>query len=142
MIDLDGTLCDCRHRTHLARQSPPDWPAFFAAAADDTPNHAVLCLLHLAADAGYAVLLVSGRPEAYRGLTETWLARYGLDRHAALRMRPDNDYRPDAVVKREIYERSIAGFYDVVFCVDDRASVVAMWRELGLVCFQVAEGDF
>lgn len=142
IIDLDGTLCDVRHRTHLVRQSPPDWGAFFAACVDDTPNHAVLSLLHMAADAGYAVLLVSGRPEESRGLTEQWLARFGLARHAALLMRPDGDFRPDAVVKREIYETTIAGHYDVVFAVDDRAVVVQMWRDLGLTCLQVAEGDF
>ena len=49
----------------------------------------MLSLLHMAADCGYAVLLVSGRPEESRGLTEQWLARFGLARHAALLMRAD-----------------------------------------------------
>lgn len=57
-------------------------------------------------------------------------------------MRPAGDYRPDQIVKRELYEAHIAGQYDVLFCVDDRNSVVAMWRELGLTCLQCAEGDF
>lgn len=58
-----------------------------------------------------AVLLASGRPEDYRAATETWLSRFGLARHAALLMRADGDFRPDAVVKREIYETTIAGHY-------------------------------
>ncbi|WP_446680100.1 phosphatase domain-containing protein [Cellulomonas biazotea] len=32
--------------------------------------------------------------------------------------------------------------FDVIGVVDDRRSVVEMWRSRGLVCFQVAEGDF
>jgi hypothetical protein len=30
----------------------------------------------------------------------------------------------------------------VVLCLDDRNSVVKLWRDLGLTCLQVAEGDF
>ena len=32
---------------------------------------------------------------------------------------------------------------NILFVMDDRDQVVSMWRnELGLTCFQVAEGDF
>jgi hypothetical protein len=32
------------------------------------------------------------------------------------------------------------GWPDLIF--DDRDRVVAMWRSLGIPCFQVAKGDF
>jgi hypothetical protein len=57
-------------------------------------------------------------------------------------MRGDDDYRPDEIVKRELYEENVLGNYDVVGVIDDRSKVVKMWRELGLTCLQVAEGAF
>lgn len=142
IIDLDGTLCDVSHRTHLVKQSPPNWPAFFDACTDDTPNPAVVALVSMAIQAHYAILYVSGRPETHRAQTQAWLSQHGLDYHRLLLMRPAGDYRPDAVVKRELFDRHISGQYKVLFTVDDRAIVVKMWRDLGLTCFQVAEGKF
>lgn len=142
IIDLDGTLCNVAHRTHLVKQSPPDWPAFFDACADDTPNPAIAALVRMAVDMGYPIIYVSGRPETHRAPTEAWLTRYGLDDHALLVMRPAGDYRQDAIVKRELYEQHIAGTYPILFCVDDRDQVVAMWRALGLTCLQCADGNF
>ena len=57
-------------------------------------------------------------------------------------MRQAGDNRDDRIVKREIYEREIKGRYNVRFVLDDRNKVVALWRDLGLPCFQVADGDF
>lgn len=142
IIDLDGTLCDVSHRTHLVKQSPPDWPAFFDACVDDTPNPAVVALITMARESGHEIIYVSGRPETHRKQTEAWLQNHWLGGWARLLMRPAGDYRQDAIVKRELYETHIRGRYDVLFAVDDRDQVVAMWRDLGLVCFQVAEGDF
>lgn len=142
IIDLDGTLCNVQHRLHHIQKEPKDWPAFFDACVNDTPNPAVLMLYALACNAGIAVIYVSGRPETHRALTEIWLKRHMANGHALLLMRPAGDYRPDDTIKRELFEAHIAGAYDVQFTVDDRASVVAMWRSLGLTCFQVAEGNF
>lgn len=142
LIDLDGTLCDCRHRTHFVKQSPPDWASFFDACKDDEPVPAVVALYDMARDADVHIVFVSGRPETHRIMTEEWLKRFGLDGHSDLFMRAAGDYRPDQVVKRELYDQHIAGRYRVLFTVDDRNAVVAMWRELGLTCFQVADGDF
>jgi hypothetical protein len=57
-------------------------------------------------------------------------------------MRKHNDFRKDAIVKKEIYEEKIADHHDVLCVFDDRQLVVEMWRELGLTCMQVAPGDF
>jgi hypothetical protein len=48
-----------------------------------------------------------------------------------------------AVIKREIFDREIAGKYAVEFVLDDRNQVAEMWRkELKLNCFQVNYGNF
>ncbi len=57
-------------------------------------------------------------------------------------MRAAHDDRADAVIKREIYDKEIGPRFDVLCVLDDRDQVVRMWRGLGLVCLQVAPGDF
>jgi len=52
------------------------------------------------------------------------------------------DYRDDRIIKEEIYREKIAPVYNALFVLDDRDRVVAMWRDLGLTCLQVANGDF
>ena len=58
-------------------------------------------------------------------------------------MRDDGDYRKDNITKLEMYNKHIKGKYDVEFVLDDRDSVVKMWRdELDLTCMQVDWGNF
>ena len=76
-----------------------------------------------------------------------WLQAHELvgldvDMNDFLFMRAEDDFRHDTIVKEEIYRTHIEPFWNV-FCVfDDRSTVVEMWRSLGLVCLQVANGDF
>jgi hypothetical protein len=59
-----------------------------------------------------------------------------------LMMRKTGDKRKYSIVKKEIFNEHIKGKYCVDFVLDDRNQVVEMWRKLGLVCLQVAEGNF
>jgi len=59
-----------------------------------------------------------------------------------LYMRTEGDYRDDAVVKYELYVQYIAPTFDVAVVLDDRNRVVRMWRQVGLTCLQVEDGDF
>ena len=90
---------------------------------------------------GNNVLLVSGRKEKYRNQTMQFLNKYGV-KFIDLFMRKDNDDRKDSIVKKEIYDNEILGEYNVLFVLDDRNVCVKLWRSLGLVCLQVANGDF
>ena len=49
---------------------------------------------------------------------------------------------PDWYVKERIYRGHIEPEYEVLFVLDDRDSVVAQWRKMGVSCFQVAPGAF
>jgi hypothetical protein len=58
-------------------------------------------------------------------------------------MRADNDDRPDWIVKRELFTTRVAPRWRVLGVFDDRDSVVEKtWRAMGLLCGQVARGDF
>ena len=58
-------------------------------------------------------------------------------------MRKDGDHRPDHVIKSEVLETIVKGYGKPPLMVfDDRNAVVKMWRDKGIPCLQVADGDF
>ena len=139
VFDIDGTLADVSARLHHVRGKPKNWKAFFAAMSEDKAVHAIVRLCNVLHDAGMHVVLCSGRPEEYRRHTTEWLAREGV-RYHELRLRRTGDRRSDTVAKREMLEG--LDRERILFVVEDRASVVEMWRAEGLVCLQCAPGDF
>jgi predicted secreted acid phosphatase len=135
ICDIDGTVA-----IHEGRRDHFEW----ALVKNDLYNVPVCNLVSYIMQAGTLVLFVSGREEVCRRETLEWLCEMwpGVESEH-LMMRSTKDYRQDTVVKREIFERDIAPYYDVEFVIDDRDSVVDMWRdELNLTCLQVARGDF
>jgi predicted kinase len=134
LVDIDGTLA--LMGTAAGVRSPFEWHR----VGEDTPNPAVVDLVR-ALDAKVAIVVMSGRDESCRELTEQWLKRYEVP-YEALFMRPAGDSRKDAIVKRELFDRHVAQRWAVRGVIDDRRQVVEMWRALGLMCAQVAPGDF
>jgi hypothetical protein len=139
VFDIDGTLADVSARLHHIRQKPKNWTAFFSGMSEDKEVHAIVRLCNVIYDANIRVVLCSGRPDEYRRQTVEWLARVGV-RYDELRLRRRGDRRSDTIAKREMLEG--IDLAKVLFVVEDRASVVEMWRQLGLVCLQCAPGEF
>lgn len=132
VCDLDGTLALLNGRN----------PYDTSGCVNDLLNAPVANTLAVYGNLGHAIILVSGRQEIHRAETESWLAKQGIIYHS-LYMRPTDDTRMDALVKREIYEWHLANKYYIEFVLDDRNQVVDMWRrEIGLPVFQVNYGDF
>jgi FMN phosphatase YigB (HAD superfamily) len=143
IVDLDGTLADCSHRRHHVEGPKKNWPAFFADIVNDEVNRTVLQVVQFYAGF-HIVLFVTGRGEEHRHETEAWLRVHvpAFATKSRLIMRRAGDRRSDVDVKMELYRQQIENRYDVRLVLDDRNSVVKMWRSLGLECWQVAEGDF
>ena len=139
IFDIDGTLADVSGRVHHIRRKPKNWTAFNSGIAQDKAIHSMVRLCSILYDAGIRIILCSGRSEKNRPETMEWLARHAVNYHELL-LRGDEDYRSDAVVKREIL-RTIDRT-KILFVVEDRSRVVEMWRAEGLVCLQPAPGDF
>jgi predicted kinase len=93
-------------------------------------------------DFEYKVVLLSGRQSEYREHTVRWLDKHEVE-YDELYMRPNDDRRPDFVIKSELFEEHIRGRYNVEVVYDDRDQVVDLWRLVyKLPCFQVAAGAF
>lgn len=141
LFDIDGTLADLEHRLRFVRQTPKDWHAFHSALLEDEPHEWCLELLRLHQNNGYKILLMTGRGEEYRDLSLDWFKKYDIQ-YDELLMRPKGDQRHDWEIKKELYEEYVAPRYQVSFVVEDRQSVVDMWRKIGVICLQCAPGDF
>lgn len=139
VFDLDGTLALTEHRAHFLNRpsKEKDWRGFYAACDRDEPCHPLIRTLLALHSTGAEVEIWSGRSDEVKDKTTAWLAEHGLG-HIPIRTRRAGDHRPDTVLKAEWLDEGRTPA--LVF--EDRASMVAMWRSRGIVCCQVAPGDF
>jgi hypothetical protein len=137
ICDLDGTLCNHQKRVHYAVAK--QWDEYNKGIPLDIPVPGVWLILKVIKDAGHSIILCTGRYERYRWDTINWLERHHVEFHE-LYMRERGDMRSDCIIKKEMYLNYIKD--DVLLVLEDRKSVTKMWRELGLLVLQVAEGDY
>lgn len=138
ICDLDGTLALLNGRD----------PYNASDCDKDLPNKAVVECLRCMYLNNRTILFVSGREAKYAEKTLTFLQEHcdfifssSVPRFE-LMMRQTGDFRKDTIVKYEIFNTHIRNCYNVEFVLDDRNSVVEMWRTLGIPTFQVNYGDF
>ena len=138
ICDIDGTLA------HMNGRSPYDPTKY----SEDTRDDFVHSIFELASANWQATkIIVSGRSNEYREVTEKWLKDHGITyKHLFMRDPTRRDEKNqkvnDAIIKREIYQEHIEPYYDVICVLDDRNRVVEEWRRLGLRVLQVADGNF
>ena len=144
IFDLDGTLALIDDRRDLATKDNGkfDWDVFFNPdnISLDLPNQPVIDMANLLHKQGFRIFILSGRSDVTHQATVNWLNDNGVwwDH---LVMRPQNQlYLPDNDLKQGWLDT--IGKDNVAMVFDDRQQVVDMWRQNGLTCFQVADGDF
>jgi hydroxymethylpyrimidine pyrophosphatase-like HAD family hydrolase len=138
ICDLDGTLAINQNRGWFE----------YAKVIDDPVDPRLLRIIKNYLKQKVRVFFVTGREDigVCREMTRTWLEKhlpefeYVFDYN--LIMREKGDRRGDQITKKELYERYIKDYYNVLCVFDDRQKVVDMWREQGLLCCQVAKGDY
>ena len=149
ICDIDGVVADCTHRlkyildtksTATLPAVKPDWDAFFEACDEDAPI--VPMIRFLQEIKGFRIIYVTGRPERTRYKTLAWFEKHGVPFgiFELLHMREDGDHRHDYVIKKLILETLDKG--NIFAVIEDRDSVVDMWRGEGLLCLQPRKGDF
>ena len=132
IFDIDGTLAHTQGKRGIF-----DWDKVDVDAVDEK----VRATLMAYRVAGYKIILITGRDGASKELTALWMEVNEIP-FDLLITKPEDDFRKDYIVKTEIYNTQIKGKYNVLAAYDDRDQAVAMWRGLGVKCYQVAEGAF
>jgi len=143
VFDLDGTLALIKHRRHFVEGPKKDWDSFFKACPQDAPNVPVIEMLRVLRRSGRTIMILSGRSKLVEKETSVWLEdqKIWADIYD-IWMRDKDDFTPDADLKWSwIWRLKTMGF-EIEMVFDDRDKVVKMWRDNGIPCFQVAEGNF
>jgi predicted kinase len=130
LVDVDGTLA-----IHTQRK-PFNWDR----VGEDLLHEQVATLVRQLAK-NYEIVVLSGRSQICHSLTEQWLVAHEIP-HCALHMRPEDDCRPDEILKAELYHQYVCDRFNVMGVIDDRPKVCRMWRSLGFTVFQVGNPDY
>ncbi len=123
-LDLDGVVCDDRHRVHHALNR--EWYEYFSLVHLDqvwSPGRELYenCIL-----TGFEVAYLTGRREDIRHPTKTWLKKNNFDHKLPLHMRRMEDRRPLGEVKAERVAQALAEGYDEVWMFDDDPRVIEL----------------
>lgn len=168
IFDIDGTLADLQHRVcwitigaecpncRIQEANAPTCPmcndtkkvvkkqhdTFYSLVDRDPPIEVVVKWIQACWEQ-YFVLIVSGRsPESSGDGTIWWLEQHGI-KYNHIIMRRAYHHGPDTDEKQMILDDilKIIPKEDITFVVDDRPSVVEMWRKNGLRVFPVRGRD-
>ncbi len=144
VCDMDGTLSNHEHRVyHVAEKGnesdDEEWEAYHSKMHLDKPYKAEQILLRMFYRLGFNIAICTAREEIFKEQTIEWLWRNHINFNR-LYMRAEKDYRPGAEIKEEILLKKMAN-KKILFVLEDRESVVAMWRKNGVTCFQCRPGN-
>ena len=134
ICDLDGTVAlhSEEERGHFE----------YSKVSGDRPNKPVIDIVQRIARTGLPPVFMSGRADELnvRQDTAAWLVTHVTMGWTpqALFMRPEflpdgkRDFRPDYIVKEELYREYVEPYYDILFAIDDRPQVIDMWDSIGI----------
>ena len=128
IVDIDGTLAKMKDR------SPFDW----SKVKEDSCNETIKKIVNNYSE---TVIIVSGRDGICKEDTIEWLKTNDIKFNHIL-MRDVGNNEKDSIIKRRLFDENIRGKYFIEYVLDDRNQVVEMWRNMGLTCLQVNEGNF
>jgi len=132
VFDVDGTVSHAN-----GRRGYFDWNKVDRDLVDEKVRETFKAYKN----AGYKMIIVTGRDGECEELTKKWLIDNGFE-FDDFYCRPIQDFRKDTVVKTEIYNEYLKPKYNVLAVYEDRAKVVDMWRGLGIKCYQVIDGSY
>ena len=146
IIDIDDTLCLSGRRFELAKKSNGkiDWDIAHnpELVKEDKPNLPMIDLAKRYKKDGFKIIILTGRPDSIKEVTENWLDKYGIE-YDELYMRKYDDRRDDSVVKSEVVD-FLEKKYNILCVFEDRKRVVDMWVKRGIWVFDCGQtrGDF
>ena len=134
-LDIDGTVADMKR----CGRGPFEWHR----VGEDDPIQHVIDVVHALRNAGYKIVVMSGRDEVCKEDTILWLKKHDIP-FDDIFMRPMNTSNiKDNQIKHDLFWEHVAPKYDVRFALDDRNQVVEFTRDvLKIPVFQVAPGNF
>ena len=139
-FDIDGTLSDSSHRQHLVQSGgKKNWKEFFERQKDDEPYRPLFKIFNALISHGALNILLTGRNEEHRHVTEHWLRQHGLNYNPSwLYMRPDGNTEDDHEWKfRKVQELLKENpDWEIQSIFEDRHRIIDKFREAGYHVFE------
>lgn len=126
ITDIDGNIAERK----LKKKTRSYYEPLSEEYLEDLPRKDLIKVINQLVYSGLTNIILTGRYERYRRVTEQWLKENNVDYHLLL-MRPDNDSRPDHMIKYEML-KSLGDKYSIILVTDDRPKVTQMYNEVGL----------
>lgn len=135
IVDLDGTLAIFEGiRDGLD----------FSNLLNDKVNQPIkkILLMYKKYNKKNKIIIISGRPNHKNVYNQSvlWLKKNKIPYDYIYLV--DIEGQPDHENKKNFYEKNIKNKFNIEFVLEDRNSVVKMWRDLNLTCLQVAETNY
>ena len=149
LFDIDGVIADWSAHYHLINQGKHD--EYYAAVANFPVLPAGATVYNLLAtqcrllgnilqqdskaqsDIPF-VDIVTCRPEKMRATTLTWLTAHGMIMPRNLHMRADDDRRPHAQIKLDMYRQFYEGKEAVICLFEDNLETIKVFQAAGVPC--------
>ena len=134
ICDIDGTVAWMQGR------SPYDWKR----VGEDKYDERMFQVLNSFLRADVDIIFISGREGTTQCYNDTleWIKKklVGYDKFK-LYLPKEKDYRGGVVTKKELYEKYVKDYYDVICVFEDSEKMANIWRSIGLLCCQVSNSD-
>ena len=145
IFDLDGTLAliDKQRAISTKDNGKMDWGTFLDPKNInlDEPNIPVITIAQMLNGLDFNIVIFSGRSDVTKWTTRAWLVKHKVPYNKLVMRDKKNHFVPDNRLKH-MWLNTLVDKDDVFMVFDDRQQVVDMWRDNGITCFQVADGDF
>lgn len=142
ICDIDNCISDDRHRRHhigagTLTEGRDPYETYNSLCGEDEPCDPNIARVMRTANKHDAELVfITGRPEAQRKATTTWLRKHACQAHPIVFMRPDNCKLPSPALKVMLVGKALssmnATIAAVVAAFDDREDVLEVYRGMGL----------
>jgi hypothetical protein len=129
-IDIDHSIADAVWRDNLMG----NWDEYHAQSIDDKPIVEMIALIDSLYADDWITVGLTGRPEKFRQLTETWLLQEFIKLDELI-MRPNEVYDGAAIFKQgAVIERCSKMTDPIILVFDDRDDVIGAMKSSGIKC--------
>jgi hypothetical protein len=137
IFDIDDTISNSTHRAHLIDKSPKNWDLYFEQLVNDSPITSTISVLKALCAEGHRIILVTGRPEKYKHITNLWLASHSIPYDALYMRSKEYMYISNAEIKNMLLQKLKQDGFNPQLVFEDNPKAIEMWNKNNIVTLQV-----
>ncbi len=130
VFDLDGTLVNVTAIEHFVTGEVHDFNSFHESSIDCPSYEKVAQIARSLIEKNHIVIVLSGRQERFRSITNFWLAMQSLPVQE-LYLRPNN-FHGDKVNFKIQALKEISYKYEIKSIFDNDPKLLSLWKELDI----------